>query len=387
MKLLASLRFRLMLLVLLSFLPALGLTLYTSIEQNRSAAFDAGQNALRLSRIMAGLHERFVQETSRLLFVTSRVEAVRHADAERSVPLLAGLLKQYPVYANLLLFRADGSLCCSGAPAGETVDVGHAEWFRRMVGERNFVFSGYEQSPTEERLPPVFAYPVEDDDGRLIGVLAAPVSMAWLNTFALQTEMPPGSSFTIRNTEGKILARHPNPELWVGKSLPDTSVTKAILSQRREGVAEAIGIDGMRRVYAFTPLQENIFLSIGIPADAVFGGLDRMLWRNVAYLAVAALIGFGAASFISRLLIERRVYSLVEVTKRLASGDLKARVGLPHNSGELGLLGKTFDEMADALEASNFHLRQAEIGYRTLVEQIPVVVYKADLDRIGAISY
>lgn len=46
----SSLRARLLLLVLLAVIPALGLILYTAAEQRRAAAGEAQANALRLAR-------------------------------------------------------------------------------------------------------------------------------------------------------------------------------------------------------------------------------------------------------------------------------------------------------------------------------------------------
>jgi len=58
----ASLRVRLLLLVLLAVIPALGLTLYTGLEQRRVAAAGAQEDALRLVRLVAREQEWLVAD-------------------------------------------------------------------------------------------------------------------------------------------------------------------------------------------------------------------------------------------------------------------------------------------------------------------------------------
>jgi hypothetical protein len=64
----SSLRFRVLLLVLLAVLPALGLVIYTNVEQRRLAAAGAKEDALRLVRIAAADQNDTIKDTRQLLF-------------------------------------------------------------------------------------------------------------------------------------------------------------------------------------------------------------------------------------------------------------------------------------------------------------------------------
>ena len=66
--------------------------------------------------------------------------------------------------------------------------------------------------------------------------------------------------------------RFPDPEAWVGESLPEAPIVEAILAQGGEGTAQTRGIDGVLRLYAFTPVPgtrggEEVYVSIGVPAE------------------------------------------------------------------------------------------------------------------------
>lgn len=182
-----------------------------------------------------------------------------------------------------------------------------------------------------------------------------------MNQAAAKTGLPPGSTFTVVDRQGVIVARHPNPETWVGTTAPEAAIVEAIRA-RAEGVSEALGADGTRRLFAFTPFGSvagagAVYLSIGIPKEAAFAEADRMLARNLLGLTVVAGLALMAAWAGSDLFILRRVNALLRATERLGAGDLQARTGLPYGTGELSRLARAFDGMAEAIGR-----RQRELG-------------------------
>ena len=64
---LASLRLRLWLLVLLAFMPALGLIFYTAVEQRQHAVQEVKNQALRMAQIVSSDQERRIDGTRYLL--------------------------------------------------------------------------------------------------------------------------------------------------------------------------------------------------------------------------------------------------------------------------------------------------------------------------------
>ena len=66
--LLARLRVRLILLVLFAVLPALGVVIYTAIEQRREGLNNARVEAMRLVRMAAHNHDQSIESARQLLF-------------------------------------------------------------------------------------------------------------------------------------------------------------------------------------------------------------------------------------------------------------------------------------------------------------------------------
>ena len=204
-----------------------------------------------------------------------------------------------------------------------------------------------------------------DDTGKVKAVVYVVLDLTWLNQLTLQVDLPQDSILSLIDSDSTILARYPEPEKWVGKTMPEASVVKTILA-KGEGMIETIGADGVQRLYAFTSFgstvsqADKVYVSIGIPSSAVFAQVERTLIRNLAFLLFISLLALSAAWFGGDLLVLRRVNPIVRATKRLSTGDLSARTGITYGKGELGQLALTFDQMAESLEQRESERKRAE---------------------------
>jgi signal transduction histidine kinase len=358
----ASLRFRLLLLVLLAVVPALGLTLYTNVELRRAAAADIREEALRLARIAASDQEDTLKDTRQLLFALAQFPEVRSTDPTACSALFE-LLDQYPQYALLGVIARDGDLFCSTLPISGPANLTDRDYFQRVLQTRDFAIGDYQKDPISGKATLDLGYPVLDEAGRVQAVVFASLDLTWLNQLAAEAQLPEGSTFTVIDRNGTILVRYPAPGIWVGQSVPEAPVVETILSQRGEGTAEAYGVDGIPRLFAFTPLSsapggEDVYVSIGIPTAVAFADANRVLIRHLAGLGLVMVLALAAAWFGGDLFILRWINMLLSATKRLSAGDLSARTGLSYGKGELSQLARAFDEMAESLEQAHQMLEQ-----------------------------
>jgi hypothetical protein len=86
---LSSLRFRLIVLVLLAVIPAVGLILLTAARQRALTAGEVQRNALRAARVIATEQERVLESAHQLLITLSGFPQVR----KKIEPLATGCLR------------------------------------------------------------------------------------------------------------------------------------------------------------------------------------------------------------------------------------------------------------------------------------------------------
>jgi len=160
-RLFSSLRVRLLLLVLLAFLPSLILTLHTAAEQRRLAEVQVRQTALRVVRLATSNQDQLVEGARQLLVALAALPSVRGRDVHGCSTFFATLLEQYPLYANLWAATAeDGRVFCSGIPFDGPISVVEAPYFSQTIQARTFMGGEYTREPITGAPVMPFGYPV-----------------------------------------------------------------------------------------------------------------------------------------------------------------------------------------------------------------------------------
>ena len=350
-----SLRSRLIVLVLLAVLPALGLILFTASEERRAAAAEVQDDALRIARLASSAQERLIEGARQLLIMMAHLPAVSEDDPNEATRLLASVHKEYPLYTILSVHELNGLTFAASLPTPPGVDVSDRAYFRRALETRQFAMGDYVIGRTTGKPTVHFAYPVLDTRGTLHRIAMVGLDLTWLEKLAAEAELPEGAVLQVMDSEGTILVRWPDPEKWRGKSLKDLPFAKRIMAAKEEGTFEEDGPDSVRRLYIFTTLKGAegaglVRVIIGIPTKLAFAEADRFLKRNLAFLGIVTLLAIAAAWIGGDVLVLRRVRALLDATRQVEAGNLAARTHVRYGSDEVGKLAHAFDQMAGMLQ-------------------------------------
>jgi signal transduction histidine kinase len=387
-----SLRVSLIKLVLLALLPALGLIIYGAREQRQEATLIAENEALRLARILSASHQRLIDSTGHLLVALARIPEIRNRERASCTRLLADLIQQYSPYSNLAVADKNGNMLCQARSAEKATNIADRGYFRRAIAEQNLSIGEYQFEPVTGKAGLNFGYPIIDDGRSVAGVVFATIDLAWFNQI-VSAELPNDSTLTLYDRQGRVLARHPKSEQWVGKAAGDSQIFKTVFANS-EGVAEALGLDEKKRLYGFTSFgassgKRDIYLTVGIPANIALAGADWTLQRNLAALLLVSTLALLAAWYAGDALILRPLDVLLSATARVAAGNLSTRTGLPHGDDEVGRLAASFDKMAETLEqekaeaeAANLRTQKSLQRIKALHEIDVAITSTLDLDHI-----
>jgi PAS domain S-box-containing protein len=384
-----SLRFRLILLVILGIVPSLFLILFNGMEQRRAAINHAQETASQLAKELSKDYEVLVQTTRHMLTSLAQDPVLRDQhSADRSTLFETRLRDRLlPFFANIGVADLHGNVIYSAVPLRQPVNVADGSCFRQTVETRSFSAGGYGVGRIGGKRTLHFAYPVLDKEGNLTGVTFAAVDLAWIQQVLALTRTPYGATVTLVDEQGTILVRHPDPDGSSGKPAVDKEIVRKVL-RTGEGVAEATGLDGLPKLFGFAPLgisARSGYIYVGLPKGVVVSEANRVLMRSLIWLAAAGLLGLAAAWFFTYLFVMRRVNTLVGAARQLSSDNLQARTRLDPNSSEIGHLGSVFDHMAESLEirererkAMQDELLQEEQFSDAMMESLPGFFYIFD---------
>lgn len=373
-----SLRFRLVALVLVAVLPVLGLSIYEGVQQRRHALLDAQTRTLTLAKSASAMQDIIVDEARTLLATLAELPQVQQRDPQACGVILANILEKSKRYLTSHVIYPDGVPFASAPPITSRVSYADRDWYRRVLQTRDFVVSEYLLGKLSAKPILAFAHPVFNRTGDLVAIAVITLDLEWFNRFIATRDLPKGATLTVVDRNGVVLARHPDPQEFVGRAKTEAPLVQAVLLQG-EGVIEAPGLDGVPRVYGFTylgPPSTGVHIAVGLPEAAVFAAARRDFIIHLGGLGLVALVALAAAWVGGERFIRRQVNDLLGVSRQLGAGDLAVRAGPPYRQGELGQLARAFDDMAGALQRweaarreAMEELRQAHLGLEAKVAE------------------
>ena len=336
-----GLRVRLILLVFIAIVPALILILHNAKRDRDVSAERIQEDAQRIVEIAASRQTRFIDSARQLLAVLAELPEVAWGDSAGCNRFVKGLTDRYSVYGNLGRIDAEGKLVCSAIGFSGTLNLADRSYFRRAKDSKDFAIGDYQIGKVTNRGSVDFGYPILNRSGQVEGVIYAALDLTWLTHLAAEARLPEGASLSILDSQGTILARFPDPERWAGKPVPDAPLFQ-ILQLRNQATRELIGVDGVKRLYAFTtlsgkPQTGQMYVVVGIPKEIAFAEVDQRLQRNLGWLGVACLLALATAWFIGN----RHVVAYVSEHAR--AEEARLRLASIVESSEDAIIGKSLD--------------------------------------------
>lgn len=370
LKVFSSLRAHVLLLIGIPFAVMLGMIIYETLGEREERLADARDRLIGTTRLMAAEQWRIIERAHQILLSVALLpELRRDIEPEVCSRVLANKVKEGAVFVNMLVARPNGEAICNAIGTTHPINIADRDFFQRALQTHEFVVGGYIISRSTGKPAIGIAYPLLDEAGHPETVVSATLDIGWLEKELAKFNLPERSDAVVLGHEGTVLARHPDPEGWVGKAASaDMPLVKTVLNDGGEGTADELGLDGVRRIFAFIPLHTattgQVYLWVGIPKDAVVGPVERGFVRTVLIAFALLVLTFGAFWLGSERLFLRRIVALGKAATKLGKGELTARTGLQPGSDEIAQLAQSFDQMAEGLEAKERERRRAEQALR-----------------------
>lgn len=356
--------------MLAASLPGIVLAAVLAISHRRSAVVEAQARAYELAALLQKAHDRALASTQVLLAALAELTPALLEDPAHCARTLAALLPHDSRLANLGVVSVGGDPLCSARPASGDASMADGRWLADAIAPTQFVAAEHVAGQNASRPVAVVTYP-HIVDGEPRHVLVASIDLNSLAELAGTRPIPTGTALTLLDTAGTVLARHPDPERWVGRNVGDEPIARAALAAR-QGRGGVRGLDGVDRFYAFLPLPgtppAGAVLAVGIPMSTTLARANRALGQSLVTLLLVLPLALVLSRFTANRLILKPTEILVNAAERLRAGDLSARTGIPlHREG--GRVAAAFDAMADRVESQTAELERSRAQLRLLARR------------------
>jgi diguanylate cyclase (GGDEF)-like protein len=390
-------RARIMLLVILAALPALLLTVYSTLERRAAAETQARAEIRRLVKLAAMQQGQVIEGARQMMGASSQVLPALLRDPRGCSEFFVRLLRlNRGIYHSMGLYLANGELFCNAVTWRDRIYGGDRLYFRLARETGKFAVGEYQIGRVTGQAGINFGYPVVDAQNKVTAVAFAGLDLESLGRMAEATPLPPGGVLSVVDVKGTIVARKPALKERIGERLWNPQVIESMLAGR-EGVFEAKDSDGVEWVFTHEVVTQNpdgafpLRVFVTVPLHQIFADANRALVRDLLGIVLATLFLLVGAWYGAEWFVLQKIRAIVDAAGRMRSGQLSARTGIRYGKEELSDLARAFDDMAQVLEQRERALHEQAItdlltglyNRRYFAELLPREIMRARRGRTG----
>lgn len=329
-----SLRFRLILLVLITSLPSLAL-LFVTASQQRTAAIDAGkEEAQRLVRLAVTNQRSNADQIEIVLRALAARKELEPENRGSCAPFLQALPArasgasepianagaedfqlQNATFRSVSIANRNGSIVCRGQPGSDQLDTAELLVLTRSLSTTQFALGNIRANPEDGGLIVTYAYPLASDgSGESRGIIAT-LEVFALTDFARGARLPEDAFVTIFDSEGVLQQRYPPAPEQVGRSLAGTPVVDRTIGRDPDGEVPDEDADGDGEPYIYetedlwysgsTDATARGFVMVAIPKRVIVKRAAEKFNENLGKLAIAGVVALIAAWIGADLFVAR----------------------------------------------------------------------------------
>ena len=138
-----SIRQKLLLLLLVIFLPALGIIVASGLNQKRDAIQKAENKASILAQSLAAQQDQIANSTKTMLSVLAQLRMVQNLDAPACNELFRELRRRYPFYSTITAVTPDGNLFASSEPFQPGINLSDRKHIQDAIRTLDFSAGEY----------------------------------------------------------------------------------------------------------------------------------------------------------------------------------------------------------------------------------------------------
>lgn len=236
--------------------------------------------------------ESFYADINSTLILLANTPTVKNGGNECDI-YLKEFIQKYIQYDNFGVADTNGDVICSAVPLEKPINIADRSYFidakeTLLFSPGSFRINRITEDPTVS-----FGYPVLDENGKIDKVVFSTIGVKWFEKIIGGDSVFKDMAITVVDKNGVVLTRMPEFEKWVGKSVANSPLFKAVTGKAM-GIIETNGIDGINRYYQFLPLHygtENCaYIIVGAGKNDVIKQVDKVFVRPLGLLAIVFMV-------------------------------------------------------------------------------------------------
>jgi len=356
---------RLLALLLFVCVPLAALLVYAAMDRYRLLETQEEQQVLQMAQMAAATQSEVIMHTRELLGALATDKDIRHRDwaqCNKSLPEFFEHFKNS--YTAFHVADTAGHIVCSSSARSFAVNIADRQDFKDALSTRRFVAGDLSISRSSGLLGMMMRYPVIEDGHRVSAVITAQVSVDQFDRASSYLDLPDRGELIMTDRTDEIIMHQPAGATWIGRHLPDGPLLRA-MHARQEGVLEAVGADGVKRIYGFAQIDNaesrEMHVAIGFPVALIKGAITSNLYQNILILLLLMVLILGLAWLAVDALVLKNVKTLIYTLDNVRGRKNAATIPATANENGETLKARAMDEAAAEIEHTLNLLREDSI--------------------------
>ncbi len=173
-------------------LPALGVLIYSGINQRQTAINEARTETRKLADSIVSQQQAVVAASEQLVSALAQLPDIRHHNTARAQAILGDILRLNHQYLNIFIADRPGMMWASTVPMKSPFPVEDRRYFANTRASGHFLSSEYIVGHIFGKPTMSFDYPIRNHKGQFDGLNAVNVDLAYNREFLMQAKLHQG---------------------------------------------------------------------------------------------------------------------------------------------------------------------------------------------------
>ncbi|MCJ7628699.1 MAG: hypothetical protein MUO50_09970 [Longimicrobiales bacterium] len=309
-----NLQVRLLILVFLAFIPALGIFWYANREF-RSLQLEAKEQDLVLrAREVTTTYRHLIYQGETLLATLAEFPQIESGKFPGCTEQLARVLQHTQSFTTISVIGMDGYMACGSLTSEDALYLGDRAYFVRATSRNLFSVGEFALGRITGKPVVGMAYPLLDGE-RTGAVLGASVDLNVLaDTRGGGEPLPEGYSFSVLDPNRRVMVRLPRTgNFTLADSVGSIAEANFPGPPEESGTTLVTGIDldGIERLFAVAPLRSPTgatqgYLAVGRTRMTLLQEVDDIVNLQLRFLAVGGVVLLVLAWVLGHFWLTRR---------------------------------------------------------------------------------
>jgi len=292
-----NLQVRLLILVFIAFIPALGIFWYANREFRNLQLEAKEQELIQRAGEVATEYRRLIGEGQAFLAALSEFDEIRSVRFSSCTDHLVRVLRHAEQFSTITVIGMDGYLACGSLTPENALYLGDRAYFVRATSRDLFSVGEFTLGRLTGKPVVGMALPLGNGEGTG-SVLAASVDLNVLARRSGGGTLPEGYTFSVLDRNRRVMVRRPRTGNF---TLADSvgAIAGATFPGPREGsdpvIVTGTDLDGIERLFAVAPLRSPAgnmegYLAFGRTKVTLMQEVDEIVNLQLRFLAVGGMV-------------------------------------------------------------------------------------------------